>query len=60
MAFGPLKLFSTDYESFVDVIKSSHESSQDYSRLKFMVESSTLDPFEKALLLQQLNSKFNK
>lgn len=59
MDLFPLPSFSPEYDSFVDIVKRSHKNAQDYSRLKFMIESSALDSFEKECLLHQLDEKFS-
>lgn len=59
MTFVPLPVFSPDYSAFVDMIKRSHESPQDYANIKYMIESSTLNSGNKSLLLHQLDEKFS-
>lgn len=59
MAFDSLPIFSPDYAAFVDMIKRSHESPQDYANMKHMIETSTLNSGEKSLLLRQLDEKFS-
>lgn len=60
MDLFPLPTFSPEYKSFADIVNRSHKSPQDYSRLKFMIETSTLDSIEREFLLHLLDEKFFK
>lgn len=58
MAFTPLPVFSPEYTAFVNMIKRSHESTQDHAQLNHLIETSSLNSGEKSLLLHQLADKF--